>query len=146
MLCGYWGLCGAVISLKSIRKGIWDQRFKLSRWQIVHQFATREAQAAPIIPRPRQIIHARNLQYQKQAEKDIQYPLDTTTTMITASPTRYDDFQDHLAKMEDRLNMQMEQIRDNFNETYAMLQEFTYHKTTVHQLPGRPVSKTRRGE
>eukprot|EP00978_Attheya_sp_CCMP212_P013285 scaffold33394_cov62-Attheya_sp.AAC.1 len=52
---------------------------------------------APSVPRPRQFIHGFRLQTTKEAEKDIQYPLDTTTTSITtittASPTRHDEQQ-----------------------------------------------------
>eukprot|EP00978_Attheya_sp_CCMP212_P026875 scaffold89174_cov35-Attheya_sp.AAC.1 len=54
-------------------------------------------QYAPSVPRPRQIIHGFRLQKKKEAEKDIQYPLDTTTTSITtittARPTRHDEQQ-----------------------------------------------------
>eukprot|EP00978_Attheya_sp_CCMP212_P015298 scaffold39446_cov58-Attheya_sp.AAC.2 len=65
----------------------------------------RAAISCPIIDK----LHAH---YQKQTEKDIKYPRNTTTTMTTTSPTHYDEAR--LAKSDDN------------NETYdATLREYT---------------------
>jgi hypothetical protein len=76
---------------------------------------------APSTTQPNQLIKDPAIQYQKQEEEYTQYT-SISTTMTTASPTRYNSYDDlildrRLDEITKRTEAQLKKLQDNFNET-----------------------------